>query len=159
MGQSEQTSFLEANEYVCLCLWQWLRSVNRGISSHLQSQSTSCRHNWIKPVTIFWAVYASQWCEVCVICHWAFVASVAKATTALHLQLCTPFSLWYGMLPSFPGLSKPYFYDGFFLVVSISAVPSMSAATEREAGEVMCRMHGRSSDFLICSVHAFGGAI
>lgn len=52
-GTITANKLLEANECVCLCVWQWLRGVNRGISSHLRSVSTSHRHNWIKPVTIF----------------------------------------------------------------------------------------------------------
>lgn len=49
-GTITANKILEANECVCLCLWQWLRGVNRGISSHLRSLNTSHSHNWIKSV-------------------------------------------------------------------------------------------------------------
>lgn len=51
-GTITANKILEANECVCLCLWQWLRGVNRGISSHLQSLNTSHSHNWIKSVRL-----------------------------------------------------------------------------------------------------------
>lgn len=51
-GTITANKILEANEYVCLCLWQWLRGVNRGISSRLQSLNTSHSHNWIKSVRL-----------------------------------------------------------------------------------------------------------
>lgn len=49
-GTITANKILEANECVCLCLWQWLRGVNRGISSHLRSLNTSHSHNWIRSV-------------------------------------------------------------------------------------------------------------
>lgn len=51
-GTITANKILEANECVCLCLWQWLRGVNRGISSRLQSLNTSDSHNWIKSVRL-----------------------------------------------------------------------------------------------------------
>ena len=51
-GTITANKILEANECVCLCLWQWLRGVNRGISSHLRSLNTSHSHNWIKSVRL-----------------------------------------------------------------------------------------------------------
>lgn len=51
-GTITANKILEANECVCLCLWQWLRGVNRRISSHLQSLNTSHSHYWIKTVRL-----------------------------------------------------------------------------------------------------------
>ena len=47
-GTITANKILEANKCVCLCLWQWLMGVNRGISSHLRSLNASRSHNWIK---------------------------------------------------------------------------------------------------------------
>lgn len=84
-GTITANKLLEANECVCLCLWQWLRGVNRRISSHLRSLNTSHCHNWIKSVRL---LLNCGWHEE----HATHEAQ--KITSTSELELCSSLNIW-----------------------------------------------------------------